>query len=461
MVTTLDYVILFAYLLIILIIGVYSSKREHLEGYLANNRKTKLYLLTFSNISTFIGAGAVVTVASTAYTSGISYAIVVLISLVIACILYALIAPKIKRFGDSARAYTVGHFLEYRYGISNRYVFAFFYILLAFLWMAIQFVAIAQLLKVLLGINFLFALIASVVVTIIYTSLAGLISDMLTDFFQFWVMLLTFLILIPVLWVRSDGLTALTSLPSSYFDPMAFGGVAFLIGGIFLSGLVLIPSVHYWQRIYAAESLQTSRKSFLYSIPGILFFVCASALVGLFAVSLLPQAEPDSVLFVLMTTYLPSGLLGLCFAGIIAVVMSSIDSLLIGGSATILKDIYQPLFRPKAQEHELLNMVRYITVIFGLIGALVAFFFQNIVTLSLLTAFTALCFVPTILGGLFWKRATAKASISSLLSSLIVLFVLFPFMPKTAFLPSFFIGILVLVLISFFSRHSPSEHSNF
>src|SRR3989338_2276080 len=264
MVTTLDYVILFAYLLIILIIGVYSSKREHLEGYLANNRKTKLYLLTFSNIATFIGAGAVVTVASTAYTSGISYAIVVLISLVIACILYALIAPKIKRFGDSARAYTVGHFLEHRYGKSNKYVFAFFYILLAFLWMAIQFVAIAQLLKVLLGINFLFALIASVVVTIIYTSLAGLISDMLTDFFQFWVMLVTFVVLIPIAWFKADGLTAMTALPQSYFDPFAFGGIIFFFGGLLLSGLVQIPSVHSWQRIYAAESQKTAKNSNLY-----------------------------------------------------------------------------------------------------------------------------------------------------------------------------------------------------
>ncbi len=458
MVTTLDFVVLSIYLLLVLIIGIYSSKREHLEGYLANNRRTKLYLLTFSNVATFIGAGAVVTVASAAYTTGISYALVVIISLVIACLLYALLSSKIKRFGDTTRAYTIGHFLDYRYGKSTKYTFSFFYVLLAFLWMAIQFVAIAQLLKILLGVNFIFALLASVIVTIIYTSLAGLISDILTDFFQFWVMLLTFLILVPLLWIKSDGLATLAALPSTYFDPLAFGGISFLIGGILLSGLVLIPSVHYWQRIYAAESATTSRKSFLYSIPSVIFFVAASAIIGLFAVSLVPQGDPDSILFVLMATYLPSGLLGLCFAGIIAVVMSSIDSLLIGGSATILKDIYQPLFKPKAQEHELLNMVRYITVIFGLIGALVAFFFQSIVTLSLLTAFTALCFVPALIGGLFWKRATSTASVSSLLISLVVLYVLFPFMPKTAFLPSFLVAVLVFVLVSFFSKHAPSEH---
>jgi len=51
MVATLDFIVLIAYILIVLIIGILSSRREHLEGYLTNNRKTKLSLLTFSLVT--------------------------------------------------------------------------------------------------------------------------------------------------------------------------------------------------------------------------------------------------------------------------------------------------------------------------------------------------------------------------------------------------------------------------
>lgn len=458
MAEVIDLIVIALYLLATVYIGIKSSKRENLEGYLANNRKTKLWFLTFSNVSTLVGAGAVIAVASSAYTTGISYGLVVAVSLTVAAILFALLSKKIKTFGDQNKAYTVGDFFEYRFGKSNRYVFAVLFVILAFLWGAIQFVAIAQLLKSLTGTGFLAALILSAIVTIIYTSIAGLISDIMTDFLQFWVMLATFVILLPLAWVKAGGFTALKSLPSVYFDPFAFGGVSFLVGGIILSGLVLIPSVHYWQRIYSAESVKTSRKSFLFSIPGVLFFVGASVLAGLFAAIIIPGVNPDSSLFDLMKNILPTGLLGLGFAGIIAVVMSSIDSLLLGGSATLLKDLYMPFFHPKMHERELLNMARYITAIFGMICAMVAFIFQDIIQLSILTAFTALCFVPSTIGGLFWKRTTMKGSIASLLSALVVLYALIGVMPKTAFLPSFVVGTLVLIIVSLLTKHSESEN---
>jgi len=457
MATTLDLIVIAVYLIITLIIGLLASKREHLEGYMTNNRKTKLFLLTTSNIATQIGAGAVVGVAASAYTTGISYGIIVMISITLSFLLFSYIAPRIKAFGDKHKAYTTGDFFDHRFGRANRYVFAGMYILLAFLWSGVQFVAIAQLIKVLTGINFEIALMGAALITIIYTSVAGIISDLLTDFFQFWVMLLTFIILVPLAWGKAGGIQALSALPASHFDPLAFGGIIFFLGGIFLSGLVVLPEVHFWQRIYSADSESTARKSFLWSLPSIIF-VAVAILCGLLAVKLAPGVAPDLALFTLMGNVLPSGLLGLGYAGILAIVMSSIDSILLGGSATILKDFYMPIFHPKRHEHELLNMARYITAIFGILSAVVAFYFQDIVSLTILASFTAGCFAFAILGGLFWKRTTAKASIASMISSLIVLYICYPFLKEISFVPSFATAILVLVIVSLCTKHSESEH---
>ena len=265
-------------------------------------------------------------------------------------------------------------------------------------------------------------------------------------------MLITFIILLPLAWTNAGGITALQSLPQTYYNPLAFGGVAFLIGGTLLAGLVLLPNVAYWQRIYSADSTSTAKRSFLWTIPWMIIFTFAGIMIGLLAISIVPGVNPDSALFEVMRKLLPTGLLGLGFAGVIAVIMSSVDSLLIGGSATILKDLYMPFFHPKMHEHELLNMARYISAIFGIIIASVAFFFPNIVNLSILAASMALCFVPSIIGGMFWRRSTGKASIFSMVSSVLLLGILFPIMPKAAFIPAFLLAVIIFIIVSILTK---------
>jgi SSS family solute:Na+ symporter len=458
MATTLDFVILIAYILLILYIGIRASRREHLEGYLANNRRTKLLLLAGSNIASAIGAGAIVGVASAAYVTGISYGLIVLISNIVGSCFFIWVAPKIKAFGDKHRAHTTGDMMAYRFGRWSRHAFAVAYVVAAFIWSAVQFVAIAQLLRVLIGVRFEFALLIAVGVTIFYTSLGGLISDIWTDFIQFWLMLLTFIILVPIAWAKAGGISALAALPAASFDPLAFGGWAFLIGGIFLSGLVIVPEVYLWQRIYSADSMKTARRTYVWSIPGYIIFIGSATLIGLFATQLVPGVEPDTAFFTLMNLLLPTGFLGLAYAGMLAVVMSTIDSILLAGASTILKDLYMPFFHPKMHEHELLNMARYITALFGIIGALVAYIFQDIVQLTLLSAFTIGCLSFAVIAGLFWKRATSKGAIASIICGLATTYLLFPSMPKIAGIPGFFVGVVVLIVVSLLTKHAKEEN---
>lgn len=459
MASTIDVIVIVAYLIFVLWVGIRAARGQHLDGYLVNKRQTRILVLTVSNVATLIGAGAIIGPAAAAYSTGISYGIPVLLGVIVGAALLAIAAPRIKAFGDKYKAYTLGDYFGYRYGKKHRTIAAVLLLLLSLVWSALQFAAIAQLLKVLLGIDFEIAIIGSAIVTILYTSLAGIKSDILTDFWQFWVMAAMFILLIPAAWIKTGGLSALKALPPSHFDPLAFGGAAFLVGGVLLAGFVLLAGVHYWQRIYAADSIATARKSFWYAVPFAILFVIASVMAGLFASVLLPNIAADTSLFSLMDFLLPSGLLGLAYAGILAVAMSSVDSSLLGGSATVLKDLYMPFFHPKMHEHELLNMARYVTVLLGIISAAIAFFIPNIVQLSILAASTALVFIPSIIGGLFWKRTTPTAAIVSLLASIIVLYALVPFAPKIAFLPSFLVGTILLIIISFFTKQAThSQH---
>ncbi len=458
MASILDFIVIAAYLVFVLWVGIRAARGQHLEGYLVNNRRTRLFLLTASNVATLIGAGAIVGPAAAAYSTGISYGITILVGVVVGAVLLAVFAPRIKAFGDRHKAFTLGHYFEYRYGKTHRTIAAFLLVLLSVIWSAVQFAAIAALLRVLIGVNFKIAIIGAAIITILYTSLAGIKSDILTDFWQFWVMAATFILLLPAAWIKTGGISVLRELPAGHFDPFAFGGIAFLVGGVLLSGFVLLSGVHYWQRIYAADSVATARKSFWYAVPFAILFILAAVTAGLFAAVLLPNIAADTSLFSLMNLLLPQGLLGLAYAGIIAMVMSSVDSSLLGGSATLLKDVYVPFFHPKMHEHELLNMARYITALLGIVSAAIAFLIPDVVQLTILAASTALVFIPSIIGGLFWKRTTRTAAMISLVASIIILYALVPLAPNFAFLPSFIAGILVLIVVSLLTKHSKTEH---
>ncbi|MDO8660735.1 MAG: hypothetical protein Q7K43_02505, partial [Candidatus Woesearchaeota archaeon] len=203
-----------------------------------------------------------------------------------------------------------------------------------------------------------------------------------------------------------------------------------------------------------------SKKAFLLSIPLILFFLSAAVISGMLAVKLVPNAIPEQALFELMKLVMPAGLLGLGFAGIIALVMSSVDSLTVGASATILKDVYQRVFS-KQKKHgadkQMMRKARLVTFLFGTSCAFIAFFFRNIVQLSLFSAYTALCFVPAILAGLWWKKTTSKAAIASIIASVITLYGTAPVIDKLAFVPTLIVGIGVLVGVSLLTKHGKSE----
>ncbi|MCM8823564.1 MAG: hypothetical protein NC822_02700 [Candidatus Omnitrophica bacterium] len=75
MVSLLDYTIIGTYFLLILLVGFFLGRKESLEDYLVNSRRTNPYLLIFTIISTNVGMGSFLGLSSSAYQKGIySYA---------------------------------------------------------------------------------------------------------------------------------------------------------------------------------------------------------------------------------------------------------------------------------------------------------------------------------------------------------------------------------------------------
>ncbi len=125
-----------------------------------------------------------------------------------------------------------------------------------------------------------------------------------------------------------------------------------------------------------------------------------------------------------MLTKLPSGLLGLVLASLIAAYMSTISTQLNWGSSYIVFDFYKQQINPEASEKRLVAVGRISTIVLMVLSALLALLLQNAFQLfSLLLVFgagTGLIFILR----WFWWRINAWSEITAMFASGVVSLVL-------------------------------------
>ena len=121
-----------------------------------------------------------------------------------------------------------------------------------------------------------------------------------------------------------------------------------------------------------------------------------------------------------MLTMLPSGLLGLVLASLIAAYMSTISTQLNWGSSYIVYDFYKQQINPNASEKKLVAVGRISTIVLMLFSAVLALLLQNALQLfNLLLVFgagTGLIFILR----WFWWRINAWSEITAMFASGII-----------------------------------------
>ncbi len=121
-----------------------------------------------------------------------------------------------------------------------------------------------------------------------------------------------------------------------------------------------------------------------------------------------------------MLTKLPSGLLGLVLASLIAAYMSTISTQLNWGSSYIVYDFYKQQINPDASEKRLVAVGRISTVVLMVFSAALALFLQNALQLfEVLLVFgagTGLIFILR----WFWWRINAWSEITAMFASGII-----------------------------------------
>jgi SSS family solute:Na+ symporter len=194
-----------------------------------------------------------------------------------------------------------------------------------------------------------------------------------------------------------------------------------------LGTLTGVPILGFWywatnqyitQRVLGAKSVTHAQWGAVFGGALKLIPLFTMVIPGALAISLYPDLQnPDMVFPTLVTNVLPIGVTGLVLAGLIAAIMSSVDSTLNSASTLVVHDFVEPR-RPNLTPSQVGNYGRITTIILMVIAALWAPMIQEFGGLFayLQQAFSIL--VPPVaaifLLGVFWRRGTAAGSIWTL-----------------------------------------------
>ncbi len=396
---------LLLYIAMTMAIGI-KAKATTLEKFILGDRLgTKALVATI--VSTFYGASAILGGVSLTYQMGLGV-IWFMVPFYLGNIAVVFLLKKIA----SSKRYTLPDFLGDFYG--KEFAIASSVLLATLCLIPEEIIAGGKILstftpmplEVAMGIM-AFILIAPVVI-------GGMKADVMTDIVQFILMLLMLSLMVP--FILSNLQPDITSgIPEGYLDPFSYISAQEIAVFFILLFFLPITSAPLYQRFFASESEASSRKSVLYSIAIWMAVDTVIVLSGFAALQLFPDlADPDTSL-IMLGTALPVAARGIFFVGLLAAIMSTVNSFLQSGASSLAYDVFRH-FRPATNEGQLLALSRLFVVLLGMLSLGLALWFRMIVPALLFTLsmWTAGILVPT-LAALTGRKLRKDTALYSLL----------------------------------------------
>jgi SSS family solute:Na+ symporter len=437
--TGLDIGIIVVYFVIIFGIGVYFARkgRSSVEYFLAGRNVGWFAIgasLFVSNISTehFIG------LAGSGATSGLAVGHFEWLACLILLILGWVFVPFYLR----SNVFTMPEFLERRFNrASSVYLASISILAYIFTKISVHLYAAAIVLERVVGWDPLTAAVALVVATGIYTIIGGLSAVIYTELMQTLVLLAGAVILTIIGLSEVGGFGGLrAAVPADYFSMIKPAShPEFPWTGIFLGAPIL--GIWYWctdqvivQRVLSAKDEGHAKAGTIFAGFLKILPVFVLVLPGLIAYALYPQlfttnangtvTNGDIAYPTLIVNLLPSGLVGLMVAALLAALMGGMASVFNSASTLVTLDFYKRI-RPGASETQLVFVGRVATGVLVVLGLLWVPFIkllssQLYIYLQSVQAYISPPIAACFILGILWTRLNGAGAISALLAGFVL-----------------------------------------
>jgi len=415
--------ILFTYLVITLVIGLLfrkQAKKNKVEFFLAGRNLSKL-LLFFTMAATNFSAFTIFGFSGAGYRIGYAFYPVMGFGTGFMALSFHIIGSKILALSQKHNYITPSDFVYDRYRSPTlKKLFSLVMVIFTLPYIAIQAIASGKSLNSLIGIPYLAGAVIITVFIVAYVALGGLRSIVWTDLIQGAMMIGFTLTAFLIIARRSGGFVhiheALKSTDPSLLSRPGNGSVmrpGIWFGYMFLWFFADPMFPQLFQRFMAArneDSLKTTTM-FYPIITTFLFFLTVSiGVMGRITFPDLPPQQSDTIFPLLLSKYTGPFFGTLLLTGSIAALMSTMDSQLLTLTSIITNDFIT------IKKNEIYKEKLAIVLLGGL-GLLISVKPpQTILDFINKTTFNGLSVLaPTVIGGLYWKKANAYGAIASII----------------------------------------------
>ena len=371
----LDWAILGAYAAGLIWIGIFRIKDQSAsqEDFILSGRRLSLGGFVATLVTTWYGA--ILGVGENTFLYGIQTWFIFALPYYGFALGYAFwIAPKIRE----KNFLSIPDHFRFHYGETAGIISA---LLITFLASPAPYIlSMGILLQFLFGINLGSALLISTIFSVIYVWNGGFSAVVKTDILQFILMFIGFFLLIGFSWNEFGSPAVLIkSISETHLDPLGGNTVQYILVWFFIAAWTFIDPGFY-QRCAAAKSPEIAKKGLLISIGFWAVFDCLPVLSGLYAVVMI-QTDQALLSFPLLgANILPIGVFGLFITGLLATIMSTIDSLSLISAITFGRDILWRIQRPRMDSNPI-PLVRKGLVIISFLSLFLAFAVPSVVGL--------------------------------------------------------------------------------
>lgn len=460
----------------LLTVSIWQMRKVHTKAdYLVAGRSLPAYVLVFTLLSSWIGAGSLFAGAENAFRNGFA-ALWQPAGGWLGLLIIYFVAPRARRFAQ----FTIPDLLEARYNTAARILGT---IAILFAYTAItsyQFRAGGDIM------HLIFPAIAKTqgtviiaVFVIVFTALAGMASVAYMDVVIGILISVIGFIALPVLYGHIGGWAGLhQALPATHFT--LFGEWGRTPGGdgvrdnkealiraleyFFPTFLLMIGNQSMYQKFFSAKTEKDASVAVVGWVFGTVVLetlIVTLAVVGsgLFALSLVPAPDfaPREIIPFTARHFLAPLVGALLMGSVFAKVISTANNYLFSPATNLINDVYTRFIRPDASQKNVLLVSRFVVVGLGLWALLQAIKLTSVLAKAMYayTIYSA-AITPVVMAAFFWRRATREGAVACLLSGTLITVAWDTFkayLPpvigqRDAIFPALIVSVVALVVVS-------------
>lgn len=470
------YTVLVFYLGIMAFIGWYAGRKTNNIGdFFVLSGKAGVVVSGIAYFSTQFSMGTFLGTPGTIYGVGYAGMAISVPGAVFCMILPALlIGRKLITLGHKYGFLTMADYLTDRYHSKNMSgVLGVMMLFFLVPMMGAQIIGAGVIVHVFTGLPEWVGVVGMGIIVILYCMTGGMKGAMMTDVIQGSLMIATAVVTFIVSIVMGGGFSninhTLQSMNEAYLTfPGANGYMpwTYYISNIVLWSFFTMGQPHLFTKFFAMKDHKTMFKAILLGTAGMFFSATLIEWAGVNGIASIQNIEKaDQIIPMILQRGMNPFLASIFIAGIVAAGMSTIDGILVTTTGAVTRDIYQKIINKDATDETVMKLSKVVTVIIGIIVICFGVFQPGSIFEINLFAFSGMAiFVVPILFGIYWKKATAKGAIASVIVGIISL-LLFTLNPSVkalamgfhALFPTTIIASIVMIVVSKFTETPPQE----